>query len=68
MGVVLVAVAPDTKERVTYATITRLASKWEALQLPGYRAVTRFNDLYRVEPLWMSCPQNVNISSSLSSQ
>lgn len=25
MGVVLVAVAPDTKERVTYATITRLS-------------------------------------------
>lgn len=37
MGVVLVAVAPDTKERVTYATITRLTSKWEVLQLPGYQ-------------------------------
>lgn len=64
----LVADALDTNERVSDATVTRVASVWEVLQLLVACVVTRFNNLERVELLLMSFLLIVSIEFPLSFQ
>ena len=58
----------DTKERVSYAAVTRDVLRWEVLQVSGCLCCHRLNNLERVELPLMSFLLIVNIEFSLSSQ
>ena len=63
-----VAATLDTKERVSYATVTCAVFGWEVLQVSGCLCCHRLNNLERVELPLMSFLLIVNIEFSLSSQ